>query len=179
VNSKGCDSFVYLHLTVNDTIKKDSFFTTCKNQSIVFNGLSRNVTGIYRDTLVNSKGCDSFIYLHLTVIDTTKKDSFLTLCTSQSVIFNGISRNATGVYRDTLLNSKGCDSFVYLHLTVNDTTKKDSFLITCKNQPIVFNGISRNVSGIYRDTLVNSKGCDSFAYLHLTVNLNSSLTMYS
>jgi len=170
VNSKGCDSFVYLHLTVNDTTKKDSFLTICKNQPILFNGISRNVTGIYRDTLVNSKGCDSFLYLHLTVNDTTKKDSFLTLCTSQSVIFNSISRNVTGIYRDTLINSKGCDSFVYLHLTVNDTTKKDSFFTTCKNQPIVFNGISRNVTGIYRDTLVNSKGCDSFLYLHLTVN---------
>ena len=170
VNSKGCDSFVYLHLTVNDTTKKDSFLTICKNQPILFNGISRNVTGIYRDTLVNSKGCDSFLYLHLTVNDTTKKDSFLTLCTSQSVIFNSISRNVTGIYRDTLINSKGCDSFVYLHLTVNDTTKKDSFFTTCKNQPIVFNGISRNVTGIYRDTLVNSKDCDSFLYLHLTVN---------
>jgi gliding motility-associated-like protein len=170
INSKGCDSFVYLHLTVNDTTKKDSFFTTCKNQPIIFNGISRNITGIYRDTLVNSKGCDSFMYLHLTVNDTTKKDSFLTLCKPQSVIFNGISRSVTGVYRDTLINSKGCDSFMYLHLTINDTTSKDTFFTTCRNQPIVFNGISRNVSGIYRDTLVNSKGCDSFVYLHLTVN---------
>jgi gliding motility-associated-like protein len=170
VNSKGCDSFVYLNLTVNDTTKKDSFLITCKNQPIIFNGISRSITGIYRDTLINAKGCDSFLYLHLKVNDTTKKDSFLIICKNQPIIFNGISRNTSGIYRDTLVNSKGCDSFLYLHLTVNDTTKKDSFLIICKNQPIIFNGISRNNTGIYKDTLVNSKGCDSFLYLHLTVN---------
>ena len=168
--TSGCDSFVTLHLFVKDTTTKDSFLTTCKNQTIVFNGISRNTSGIYRDTLLNSKGCDSFVYLHLTVKDTTKKDSFLTICKNQPIVFNGISRNISGVYRDTFVNSVGCDSFVYLHLTVKDTTKKDSFLTICKNQPIIFNGISRNVSGIYKDTLVNSQNCDSFVYLHLTVN---------
>jgi gliding motility-associated-like protein len=170
INSKGCDSFVYLHLTVKDTTKKDSFLSICKNQPIVFNGMSRNVSGIYKDTLLNSKGCDSFLYLHLTVNDTTKKDSFRIICKNQFVVFNGQTLNTTGIYKDTLINAKGCDSFIYLHLNVNDTTKKDSFLITCKNQPIFFNGILRNTSGLYKDTLVNSKGCDSFVYLNLTVN---------
>jgi gliding motility-associated-like protein len=110
------------------------------------------------------------MYLHLTVNDTTKKDSFLTICVNNPILFNDVLRNTSGLYKDTLLNSKGCDSFLYLNLTVNDTTKKDSFLTICKNQPVFFNGITRNTSGIYRDTLVNFKGCDSFVYLHLTVN---------
>jgi gliding motility-associated-like protein len=170
VNSKGCDSFVYLNLTVNDTTKKDSFLTICKNQPVIFNGISRNITGIYKDTFTNSKGCDSFLYLHLTVNDTTKKDSFLTICINQPIVFNNISRNTSGIYKDTLMNAKGCDSFMYLHLTVNDTTKKDSFLTICVNNPILFNDVLRNTSGLYKDTLLNSKGCDSFVYLNLTVN---------
>jgi gliding motility-associated-like protein len=170
VNSKGCDSFLYLILTVNDTTRKDSFRTICKNQSVVFNGVSLNTSGVYRDTFVNSKGCDSFLYLILTVNDTTRKDSFRTICKNQSVVFNGVSLNTSGVYRDTFVNSKGCDSFLYLILTVNDTTRKDSFRTICKNQFVVFNGVSLNTSGVYRDTFVNSKGCDSFLYLILTVN---------
>ncbi|MBL7788369.1 MAG: gliding motility-associated C-terminal domain-containing protein [Chitinophagales bacterium] len=170
VNARGCDSFLYLHLTVNDTSRKDSFRTICKNQPIIFNGNSLNVSGIYRDTFVNSKGCDSFLVLNLTVNDTTKKDSFRTICKNQSVVFNGQTLNTTGVYRDTFMNSKGCDSFLYLHLTVNDTTRKDSFRTICKNQSVVFNGNILNTTGVYRDTFVNAKGCDSFLVLHLTVN---------
>jgi gliding motility-associated-like protein len=170
VNAKGCDSFIVLNLTVNDTTKKDSFLTICKNKPIVFNGQTLNTSGVYRDTFVNAKGCDSFLYLILTVNDTTRKDSFRTICKNQSVVFNGNTLNNSGVYRDTLVNAKGCDSFVYLHLTVNDTTRKDSFLAICRYQPITFNGQTLNTIGVYKDTLVNSSGCDSFLYLHLTVN---------
>jgi hypothetical protein len=170
INAQGCDSFIYLHLKVHDTTKKDSFKEICRYQSIVFNGQTLNTSGIYKDTFVNAKGCDSFLYLHLTVNDTTRKDSFRTICKNQSVVFNGNTINNSGVYRDTLVNVKGCDSFVYLHLTVNDTTRKDSFLTICKNQPVVFNNLTLNASGLYKDTLVNAKGCDSFVYLYLTVN---------
>ncbi|MFN5848724.1 MAG: hypothetical protein ACK43K_09555, partial [Chitinophagales bacterium] len=169
-NAKGCDSFLYLHLTVNDTTKKDSFRTICKNQSVVFNGNILNTSGTYRDTLVNSKGCDSFVYLHLSISDTSKKDSFLSICRYQPINFNGQSLNIAGIYKDTLVNSSGCDSFLYLHLTVNDTSRKDSFRTICKNQSVVFNGNILNTSGTYRDTLVNAKGCDSFLVLNLTVN---------
>jgi sarcosine oxidase delta subunit len=170
VNTKGCDSFLVLNLTVNDTTRKDSLLTICKNKPIVFNGQTLNTSGVYRDTFVNSKGCDSFLYLILTVNDTTKKDSFRTICKNQSVVFNGNTLNASGTYRDTLVNAKGCDSFVYLYLTVNDTTRKDSFLSICRYQPINFNGQTLNTAGVYKDTLVNAKGCDSFLYLILTVN---------
>jgi gliding motility-associated-like protein len=178
VNAVGCDSFIYYNLFVKDTTKKDSFLTICKNQLLVFNGISRNNTGIYKDTLVNTQGCDSFVYLHLKVKDTTKKDSFLTICRNQPVIFNNISRNITGVYKDTLVNTNGCDSFLYLHLTVKDTTKKDSFLSICRNKPIVFNGWTFNTAGTYKDTLVNSVGCDSFMYLHLTIRDTSFKILY-
>jgi gliding motility-associated-like protein len=169
-NNKGCDSIRTLILTVNDTTKKDSFRTICKNYPVLFNGLWINNSGTYKDTLVNAYGCDSFLYLHLTVNDTTKKDSLRTICKNYPVLFNGLWRNNSGTYKDTLVNAYGCDSFLYLHLTVNDTTKKDSFRTICKNHPVLFNGLWINNSGTYKDTLVNANGCDSFIYLYLKVD---------
>jgi sarcosine oxidase delta subunit len=116
-----------------------------------------NTSGIYRDTMVNAKGCDSFLVLNLTVNDTTRKDSLLTICKNKPIVFNGQSLNISGVYKDTFVNAKGCDSFLYLILTVNDTTRKDSFRTICKNQSVVFNGNTLNTSGTYRDTLINSQ----------------------
>ena len=170
INARGCDSFLVLNLTVNDTTRKDSFRTICRYQPITFNGQTINTSGVYRDTLINARGCDSFLYLILTVNDTSRKDSFRTICKNQSLVFNGNTLNTSGTYRDTLINARGCDSFLVLHLTVNDTTRKDSFRAICRNQPIVFNGQTLNTSGVYRDTLINAKGCDSFLYLILTVN---------
>jgi alpha-tubulin suppressor-like RCC1 family protein len=43
--------------------------TICKGSSYLFNNLSLTSSGIYTDTLMNSKGCDSVISLHLTVLD--------------------------------------------------------------------------------------------------------------
>jgi gliding motility-associated-like protein len=169
-NNKGCDSIRTLNLTVNDTTKKDSFRTICKNYPVLFNGLWIKNSGTYKDTLVNTNGCDSFLYLHLTVNDTTKKDSLRTICKNYPVLFNGLWRNNSGTYKDTLVNAYGCDSFLYLHLTVNDTTKKDSFRTICKNHPVLFNGLWINNSGTYKDTLVNANGCDSFIYLYLKVD---------
>ncbi len=174
VNAKGCDSFLYLHLTVNDTTRKDSFRTICKNQSIIFNGQNLNISGTYKDTLLNKMGCDSFFYLHLTVNDTSQKDSFLTICKIQPIVFNGQNLTLSGNYKDTLVNINGCDSFLYLHLTLLDTTRKDSFKTICKNQPVTFNGQSLNLTATYKDTLINSVGCDSFLYLHLNVLDTSS-----
>jgi gliding motility-associated-like protein len=168
LNSIGCDSFLYLHLNVRDTSKKDSFKTICKGSSIIFNGLVLNTTGIYRDTFINSRGCDSFLYLHLIVTDTAHKDSFLSICINSQILFNGKIINKAGIYKDTF-SAGGCDSFIYLYLSIRDTTVKKIFDTTCKNYPKSFNGSLINVTGIYKDTLVNSAGCDSFIYYHLFV----------
>ena len=159
-----------MYLTVNDTTKKDSFRTICKNQPIVFNGNTINVSGIYKDTFTNSNGCDSFLYLHLTVNDTTKKDSFRTICKNQSVIFNGNTFNVSGTYKDTFTNAKGCDSFLYLHLNVLDTPSVWISQSICTGDSFLFNNIHRKISGTYKDTFTNFGGCDSFVYLNLTVH---------
>jgi len=170
LNANGCDSFIYYNLFVKDTTKYDSFLTICIYNPIIFNGISRNITGIYKDTLINVSNCDSFIYLHLTVNDTSKKDSFLTICKNYPITFNGQTLNTSGVYRDTFVNAKGCDSFLVLNLTVNDTTKKDSFLTICKNYPIVFNGVSLFIASLLKIQL------NSIAFI-LYVKINRSYSM--
>ena len=167
VNAKGCDSFLYLHLVVKDTSSRQLFDTICSNQFINFNGINRTTSGVYCDTLTNARGCDSFLYLNLFVKSTSSSSRSITICANQSYFFKGQFRTASGIYRDTITNSRGCDSFVTLNLTVNSLSSKTIDTIICKDQTYFFKGQQRSTAGIYKDTLLNSKGCDSFATLNL------------
>jgi len=152
-----------------DTSSMNYFLTICKNEPVEFNGVIRNTNGIYKDTLLNTKGCDSFLYLHLTVVDTTKKDSILNICINKPILFNGMYQNIEGLYKDTFVNSNGCDSFIYLYLIVKDTPSTQIFDTICQGSFTIFNGQNLNTSGVFRDTLVSYLNCDSFVTLNLYV----------
>lgn len=176
---KGCDSFIYLHLTALDTIKKDTYVSICYYDSFQFNNKILKTSGVYKDTLIGSNGCDYFLYLHLKVNDSNSKKTFLNICKGQTIFYKNQHLSSSGIYRDTLTNQFGCDSFDHLHLTVLDTSSKQIFDTTCYNAPILFNGQMLNTTGIYKDTLINKQNCDSFIYLHLTVQqaLYTNLTI--
>ena len=169
VNAKGCDSFLTLNLTVNPTSAGSFNKTICSNQSYFFNGANRNVSGPYIDTLVNAKGCDSFLTLNLTVTNFFNTSFNQTICSNQSYLWNGISRTIPGAYLDTFTSVSGCDSIVTLNLIVHPTSSHSFNQTICANQTYFFNGFNRNISGAYIDTFSNSKGCDSIVTLNLTV----------
>ncbi len=173
-SSKGCDSFVTLYLHVKSTSALSIADTICSNQSRLFNGVNRTMTGTYLDTLINTQGCDSFLTLNLVVKSISTKTIYDTICSNQFKLFNGVNRTASGVYLDTLTNSNGCDSFLTLHLFVKLVDSTTLYDTICANQFKLFNGVNRTVSGVYLDTLTNSKGCDSFLTLNLFVKSTSS-----
>lgn len=178
VNRKGCDSFIKLILSYyhNDTTTKfDSF---CINSSYIFNGQRILSPGIYWDTLANYKGCDSFIKLNLAFYknDTTILNRHY--CQFGFYNFNGQDISTVGTYWDTLINRKGCDSFIILNLTEVklDTTNLQNYF--CEGKFYNFNGNKITIAGIYWDTLVNRKGCDSFIRLDL-YKVKKDTTTYS
>lgn len=169
-----CSLNLSLSDTVRDRTTKDSFLTICKNYPVIFKGNTIDTTGIYRDTTKITPTCDSFFTLYLTVHDTSSKKIFDTICNGNFLFFNDLNRDTAGLFKDTLLNFRGCDSFVYLNLYVKDTSRQIIFDTICKNHPLLFNNEYRDASVLYRDTLINKVGCDSFLYLYLTVKDTSS-----
>jgi gliding motility-associated-like protein len=163
-NVRGCDSFLTLNLTVKNISFKTIYDTICSNGVRVFNGQNIATTGIYRDTLKNAQGCDSFIILNLFVKPTSTGSLNVSICSNTTYFFNGQMLSAAGIYRDTLKNVKGCDSFLTLNLTVNPQIITTIDTIIYKGQSFLFKGQSLNISGTYIDTFVNSYGCDSIVY---------------
>ena len=177
-NYFGCDSFIILHLNVNQPTSKSINQTICSNQFYTFNNHKLNTAGTYFDTLQNYVGCDSFITLHLIVNSISSSSYYQTICSNQPFLFNNHNLNQTGTYHDTLQNYLGCDSLITLNLNVKPISNYSFTQTICSNQFYSFNNQNLNQTGIYFDTLQNYAGCDSFITLNLIVNpiSNNSFT---
>ncbi|UAY50815.1 sugar-binding protein [Ferruginibacter albus] len=172
VNSVGCDSIATLNLTIKAVTTKIIDTSVC-NSTLPFNWNGHNYSsgGSYKDTLVNSVGCDSILTLNLTIKDTTTSDTVVTKCSNQlPFVWNGNNYNTSTVASLHFTNSAGCDSIATLHFTVKDTTTSDTVVTRCSNQlPFVWNGNNYNASTVASLHFTNSAGCDSIATLHFTV----------
>ena len=170
VNAAGCDSIIHLNLTLNYRQSTDTV-VTCNSYYTWINGnsyLSSNNTAI--DTLVNSQGCDSLIHLQLTINGSSSIDNYI-ICESYFTWGNGITyTNSNNNATDTLTNTTGCDSVVYLDLTMLFPGQNHpDTVITC-NSYTWLNGVTYS-PGFYSeiDTLSNSVGCDSVVSINLSV----------
>jgi gliding motility-associated-like protein len=177
-NIRLCDSFVTVHLTVKSITFDTIDSSLCQGKTMVFKGKILNKTGVYFDTLVNADNCDSIIRLQLTVYKWDTTQIFDSVCLGRNYLFNGNNLTADGIYWDTLINKKGCDSFIRLDFKFYQTVKtfvSDSF---CINKTYNFNGKIKTIPGIYRDTIPTSSGCDSIVTLTLDYYKKDSTILY-
>jgi gliding motility-associated-like protein len=76
----------------------------------VFNGITYTSSTIVRDTLRTASGCDSVYKTTNIIISPTPESVINTLTGCGSVVFNGINHTSSTNIKDTLKNSRGCDS---------------------------------------------------------------------
>lgn len=146
----------------------------CAPNTYWFNGMSLNQSGLYRDTLVNYRGCDSIITLILGVNQPSLYSLARNICSPGTYTFGGQSLSQTGTYFDTLVNARGCDSIVTLSLQVNQPSQNSFVDSICRPNTYAFGGQTLSQAGTYRDTLVNQAGCDSIVTLSLFVGAPDS-----
>ncbi len=166
----GCDSVVNLSLTILNPVSNSISASICSGITFDFNGQQLSVAGNYADTLTAATGCDSIVNLSLTVLNPITSSTNQTICFGDSINFNGVYFDTTGIYTDTLSNASGCDSIVNLSLTVLSLATSSFNQTICIGETFLFNGINETATGIYYDTLNAASNCDSIIALHLTVN---------
>ncbi len=143
-------------------------------------GLMVFTAGVYSDTLINSKGCDSIINVTLRIKQTSSSTTRVNICAVQLPYnWNGNSYSVAGTYSKTLVNAVGCDSIASLILNIDTATTGRTLVSICKNQlPYLWNGSPYNASGNYLKQLINAAGCDSTDQLFLTVkDTSGSMTV--
>lgn len=138
--------------------------------SYIFDGRYLDSSGIYRDTLENVAGCDSFVTLNLFIKRTSASSFSKTICVGSSYFFNGQYLTTLGRYYDTLTGANGCDSVVTLTLNTATAITTNTNVTICSGKNYLFNGQQIKLAGTYRDTLQSIGGCDSFVNLILTIS---------
>ena len=169
-NIAGCDSHIFYHFIPKPSYETPISRAICANDSSLFGGKHYKLAGVYYDTLKTIQNCDSVFKLTLTVypLDTTYQTQ--SICKGKTYNFHSQILTIPGNYSHKLKNKNNCDSLILLTLSLGDTSSYSFSQTICKSQSYSFNNQNLNVAGVYRDTLTNAAGCDSFVTLTLATN---------
>ena len=178
----GCDSIVYLTLTINYTpISGNQYDTICYNRAYVWRGTSYRQSGVYADTLHGGSvhGCDSVAILNLTVRPPVSVSFFDTVISGTTLAVGSHIYTRSGAYVDTLINIYGCDSIIHTFLYVDTpTTYASLYDSICQGSSYRVGIHSYSTSGTSIDTLINHWSGDSIVTLHLLVYPITSIIVY-
>ncbi|MBL0310065.1 MAG: T9SS type A sorting domain-containing protein [Bacteroidetes bacterium] len=166
----GCKVRNGIMVTVNPNKQFSFSHTICTGDFYNFNGQNLTVSGIYKDTVTASNGCDSVITLTLNSQNTATTSITATICIGSSYSFNGQMLTASGTYYDSLQTVFGCDSIVTLTLQANSVITNSVNASICQGGSYAFRGMNLTAPGTYTDTLSAQGGCDSIVTLTLAVN---------
>ncbi len=117
-NAYGCDSVLFVKVTLAFPISRKIDTTICKGDSYTYGVQQLTQSGTYPLALKTKAGCDSMITLNLTVKDTTTKYVTAKICEGDTYTLFNKKLTKSGVYADKIKLSSGCDSTVVLSLFV-------------------------------------------------------------
>ena len=172
-DSNGCDSVIFLHLTmlpeIPQTIYQD---TICQGDKYTWYLTGQTYT-TNTDTsvvLTNINGCDSVVRLMLYVRPIQETITNMTICYGESFEWEGNIYTTTTKRSLKYQDIYGCDSIVTLNLTVIPQIPMTTLYETiCYGDTYVFAGQICDSTATYTATLASIDGCDSTVTLHLTV----------
>lgn len=168
INAHGCDSIVYLNLTVNHSTYAYDFQQSCPGYIWPITGQTYDTSGLFVGTIQNSMGCDSIITLVLTIYPTHEVYDTLVACDSLVWLINNNVLTSSGNYLDTLMNIYGCDSIVHLNLTLYTSYHDTIDISSCDSYYWNETSTLYYTTGIYEANYTTSNGCDSI----ITLNYN-------
>ena len=169
------DSVVSLTLVVSRTYSVFDTLQLCQSDlPYQYGSLSISATTpvgnfirvLYLQTVT---GCDSVVYLNLTILPSYSRPKKVQICSSElPYSFGGRVLTTGGTYRIPLQTVNGCDSVINLTLDVNPSyTKNDTVTICPTALPYQYGNRWIASAGDYRVDASTIKGCDSTIFLHL------------
>ena len=172
----GCPVVDEWNITIRHSSEGDTAAIACNSYSW-HDYTDLTESGDYTATLVNAEGCDSIVTLHLTINLSDTAHLYESICENDlpyhyengeidATFEIGTPALTTATYNLNTVN--GCDSIVFLHLTVNPVPEHHETVENCG--PYRWNDSTYAVSGDYEKVFRLATGCDSTAYLHLTIN---------
>ena len=123
--------------------------------------------GTYVLNVIDNLGCTAQDLIVVSELQPDTTSSNLSLCVGSGFSFYGQNITSAGTYQTTLSNLLGCDSLVYLNVTMEADTSYINLTI-CADSILAFNGLNLSNPGVYSVHLNNQNGCDSMVVLTLS-----------
>jgi hypothetical protein len=172
----GCDSLVYLYLSVYSPAADTISTMICPGDSFVVSTQAYYTSGTFIDTLHGGSGhgCDSIVVLHLSIYAPALDTIAAEICSGDSFVFHTQAYYSTGTYYDTLHGAAihGCDSIVAIQLHTFSPATKNIHATICQGSYYIVSADTFRSAGTFIDTLRGRAvhGCDSTVTLYLTVD---------
>ncbi len=176
-NAVGCDSIMTIHLTIQDSTQSTISIATCYDYISPSGNYYWTNSGNYIDTMPNSNGCDSLIFIDLTIWERSTYEMDQYSCYNYTSPSGNYNWSNSGVYQDTILNSNGCDSVLTINLTILEASSSVVYDTVCESYSSPSGNYNWTSSGDYFDTIPNNNGCDSSMIFHLTILQNTSYAL--
>lgn len=146
--------------------------TVCPGQTYTLsNNTILSTPGLYMDTVLNSIGQDSIIYINFSNYPTYLDTVYASICDTNSYTLpNGTSVNVAGIFPSNLSTVNGCDSIIVTVLSKKNSTSFTQTSSICSDQSFTLpNNQVVNSAGTYVTTIPNHVNCDSVITTILTV----------
>jgi hypothetical protein len=171
--STGCDTLVKLHLTLKKSSSSTDTIIACDSFKWIDGNTYFNSDSSATHTSTNQAGCDSIITLNLTLNQSIKTIDTVKSCNSFKWIDGKTYTSSNNTASYLLQTTKGCDSLVYLDLTIIHASSSTDKRVACDSFQWI-NGVTyynNNQNATY--ILNNRAGCDSTITLDLTLSKSS------
>ena len=166
----GCIQNEILDLNISNNITNTSDLTTCGSYFWSIDSNTYTTSGTYSTTFVNSLGCQQTEILNLTLLDSYNLNQNLTICTGDTLQIGSNSYYSPGLYSDFFVTNDGCDSIIYINLTVQPVVSNTQNIALCHGDSVVIGSNTYSNPGTYVDTITSDGACDSI----ITTNIESS-----
>ncbi|MBQ7985570.1 MAG: fibronectin type III domain-containing protein, partial [Bacteroidales bacterium] len=172
----GCGGVLKKQVTVNPSYNYTVFDTIVQGSVYDKHNFNQSSTGVYTQSLLTDKGCDSVVTLDLLVIPVYDTVIYADICEGTEFHYRQFSYNQQGVYVDTAKFGL-YDSVFTFHITVHPVQLYDSTFYSCVGDTVDFFGTDIFRSGTYIKILQTDKGCDSSIIMDAYFNYITTSTL--
>ena len=151
-NAYGCTNTASANVTVIDNDPQTLYDSVCQGSAYNNYGFSLSAEetaeaeNFVRTRTISTANCEGQIMLFLTVLprDTVYWEQFA----EQFIVWNGVTYSESGTYSQHFNNQAGCDSVVFLQLTIHDTLPAAPDTISIADTLYIFlpNAITPSIS---------------------------------
>lgn len=144
----------YYEYEIHPTFNTNDVVTAC--DSYLLNGVEYTASTTLNENLQTVYGCDSTIHINLTVNHSTMGDTTTVTTLTETYVWYGTTYNVSGIYQHAFTNTQGCDSIVFLNLTIPGTQFVQYEV--CQGDPLTIAGqnFPTDVPGSYSGSVVDT-----------------------